>query len=86
ALDTAVYQAGGTLGSLFAGWKMDRFNANLALAGNYFSGAIATVCIGYAPADTLMLSSNAFCSGFCLNGANTGMSALSASFYPTHAR
>ncbi|WP_099349905.1 MFS transporter [Erwinia amylovora] len=86
ALVTAVYQAGGTLGSLFAGWMMDRFNANLALAGIYFSGAIATVCIGYAPADTLMLSSIAFCSGFCLNGANTGMNALSASFYPTHAR
>ncbi|CCP03252.1 Putative AAHS family MFS transporter [Erwinia amylovora Ea644] len=86
ALVTAVYQAGGTLGSLFAGWMMDRFNANLALAGIYFSGAIATVCIGYAPADTLMLSSIAFCSGFCLNGANTGMNALSANFYPTHAR
>ncbi|ADP12620.1 4-hydroxybenzoate transporter [Erwinia sp. Ejp617] len=86
ALVTAVYQAGGTAGSLFAGWMMDRFNANLALAGIYFCGAIATVCIGYVPADTLMLSSIAFCSGFCLNGANTGMNALSANYYPTQAR
>lgn len=86
ALVTAIYQAGGTVGSLFAGWMMDRFNANLALAAIYFSGAIATVCIGYAPADAVMLSTIAFCSGFCLNGANTGMNALSASYYPTHAR
>lgn len=86
ALVTAMYQAGGTVGSLFAGWMMDRFNANLALAAIYFTGAIATVAIGFAPADTLILSMVAFCSGFCLNGANTGMNALSASYYPTHAR
>ena len=86
ALVTAMYQAGGTVGSLFAGWMMDRFNANLALAAIYFTGAIATVAIGYAPAETLILSLIAFCSGFCLNGANTGMNALSASYYPTHAR
>lgn len=86
ALVTAMYQAGGTLGSLFAGWMMDRFNANLALAAIYFTGAVATVAIGYAPAQTLILSLVAFCSGFCLNGANTGMNALSASYYPTHAR
>lgn len=86
ALVTAMYQAGGTVGSLFAGWMMDRFNANLALAGIYFTGAIATVCIGYAPAEVWVLGAVACCSGFCLNGANTGMNALSASYYPTHAR
>ena len=86
ALVTAMYQAGGTVGSLFAGWMMDRFNANLALAAIYFIGAIATVAIGFAPAHTLILSLVAFSSGFCLNGANTGMNALSASYYPTHAR
>lgn len=86
ALITAMYQAGGTVGSLFAGWLMDRFNANLALALIYFFGGIATVSIGYAPAHTLTLSLVAFSSGFCLNGANTGMNALSASYYPTHAR
>lgn len=86
ALITAMYQAGGTVGSLFAGWMMDRFNANLALALIYFLGGITTVSIGYAPAHTLTLSLVAFSSGFCLNGANTGMNALSASYYPTHAR
>ena len=86
AVVTAMYQAGGTVGSLFAGWMMDRFNANLALAAIYLTGAIATVGIGYAPPDVTVLSGIAFCSGFCLNGANTGMNALSASYYPTQAR
>ncbi|MBP2171517.1 AAHS family 4-hydroxybenzoate transporter-like MFS transporter [Erwinia toletana] len=86
ALITAMYQAGGTVGSLFAGWLMDKINANRALALIYGCGAIATVAIGLAPADALVLSGIAFCSGFCLNGANTGMNALSASYYPTHAR
>ena len=86
AIITAMYQAGGTLGSLFAGWLMDRFNANLALAVIYFCGGIAIFALGFSPAQVTVMSSIAFCSGFCFNGANTGMNALSASYYPTHAR
>ncbi|MDF7658244.1 aromatic acid/H+ symport family MFS transporter [Erwiniaceae bacterium L1_54_6] len=86
AIITAMYQAGGTLGSLFAGWLMDRVNANLALAVIYFCGGIAIIALGFSPAQVGLMSGIAFCSGFCFNGANTGMNALSASFYPTHAR
>ena len=86
ALITAMYQAGGTLGSLFAGWLMDRVNANLALAAIYFGGALATILLGYVPTRPLLMAIIAFCCGFCFNGANTGMNALAASYYPTHAR
>ncbi len=86
AIITAMYQAGGTLGSLFAGWLMDRFNATLALAAIYFCGGLAIVALGFSPAEVGMMSGIAFLSGFCFNGANTGMNALSASYYPTHAR
>lgn len=86
ALIAAMYQAGGTIGSLFTGWIMDRRNANLALAAIYFTGGIATVLLGHIPPSTGLLSGVAFCSGFCFNGANTGLNALSASYYPTHAR
>lgn len=86
AIVTAMYQAGGTVGSLFAGWLMDRINANLALAIIYFCGGIAIVALGFSPAQVGLMSGIAFCSGFCFNGANTGMNALSASYYPTHAR
>ncbi|MDE1187952.1 MAG: aromatic acid/H+ symport family MFS transporter [Pantoea sp.] len=86
AIITAMYQAGGTLGSLFAGWLMDRVNANLALAVIYFCGGIAIIVLGFSPAEVGLMSGIAFCSGFCFNGANTGMNALAASYYPTHAR
>ena len=86
AIVTAMYQAGGTLGSLFAGWLMDRINANIALAVIYFCGGIAIIALGFSPAEVGLMSAIAFLSGFCFNGANTGMNALSASYYPTHAR
>lgn len=86
ALITAMYQAGGTVGSLFAGWLMDRVNANLALAAIYFCGGLAAILLGYAPAQPLLMAIIAFCCGFCFNGANTGMNALAANYYPTSAR
>lgn len=86
ALITAMYQAGGTVGSLFAGWLMDRVNANLALAAIYFGGGLAAILLGCVPAQPLLMATIAFCCGFCFNGANTGMNALAASYYPTQAR
>lgn len=82
----ALYQAGGTIGSLFAGWLMDRINPHRALGLIYATGGGMTVVIGLAGHSFLLLGALAFFCGFCLNGANTGMNALSASFYPTEAR
>lgn len=86
ALITALYQAGGTVGSLFAGWLMDRIRPHVALAAQYGLGAIATAAVGFTPDNAVLMGAIACCSGFCLNGANTGMNALSASYYPTQAR
>ncbi len=66
AIITAMYQAGGTLGSLFAGWLMDRFNASLSLAVIYFCGGIAIVALGFSPPQVVIMSAIAFCSGFVL--------------------
>ncbi|WP_448622294.1 MFS transporter [Dickeya fangzhongdai] len=79
---TALYQAGGTFGSLFAGWLMDRVNPHLALGMIYAAGGVATAMIGVTHAYFVILAVVAFSSGFCLNGANTGMNALSARYYP----
>ncbi|MBX9444173.1 MFS transporter [Dickeya chrysanthemi] len=83
---TALYQAGGTFGSLFAGWLMDKVNPHLALGVIYAAGGAATAMIGVTHAHFVLLAIVAFSSGFCLNGANTGMNALSARYYPTEAR
>ena len=86
AIMTAIYQAGGTLGSLFAGWLMDRINPHRALAVIFAVGGLFTMAMGYAATSFTLLCLLAFISGACLNGGNTGMNALSARFYPTQAR
>ncbi len=86
AIMTAIYQAGGTLGSLFAGWLMDRINPHRALGTIYAVGGLFTMAMGYAAGSFALLCMLAFISGACLNGANTGMNALSARYYPTQAR
>lgn len=86
AIMTALYQAGGTVGSLFAGWLMDKINPHRALGIIFAVGGLFTIAIGYAGVNFPLLCSLAFVSGACLNGANTGMNALSARFYPTQAR
>ncbi|WP_435955374.1 MFS transporter [Dryocola sp. BD626] len=86
AVIAALYQAGGTVGSLFAGWLMDRINPHWALCLIYATGGAMTLVIGFAGHSFGLLGLLAFFCGSCLNGANTGMNALSASFYPTEAR
>ncbi|EMH6515907.1 TPA: MFS transporter [Raoultella planticola] len=86
AVMTAIYQAGGTVDSLFAGWLMDRINPHRALGLIYAIGGLFTMAMGYAAASFALLCLLAFVSGACLNGANTGMNALSARYYPTQAR
>lgn len=86
AIMTAIYQAGGTIGSLFAGWLMDRIDPHRALGIIFAVGGLFTMAIGYAGVNFPLLCLLAFVSGACLNGANTGMNALSARFYPTQAR
>ncbi|VVA46767.1 4-hydroxybenzoate transporter PcaK [Serratia ficaria] len=86
AVITALYQAGGTFGSLFAGWLMDRTNPHRALGVIYVLGACLTLAIGLAAHSGWLLGALALACGFCLNGANTGMNALSARYYPTEAR
>ncbi len=86
AVMTALYQAGGTIGSLFAGWLMDKINPHRALGVIYGVGGLITMSMGYFSTSFTLLCLLAFICGACLNGANTGMNAMSARFYPTQAR
>ncbi|WP_054687042.1 MFS transporter [Pantoea stewartii] len=86
AVITALFQAGGTCGSLFSGWLMDRIESHRALSLIYGAGGLFTVCMGLSMTHPVLLGGCALMIGFCIGGANTGMNALSASFYPTEAR
>lgn len=86
ALITALYQIGGTAGSLFCGWAMDRFNPHRVLTLVYLGGGVLTFALGLSSHNSVLLGVLACAVGFCLNGAGTGMNALSASYFPTEAR
>lgn len=86
ALITALFQFGGTFGSLCLGWLIDRGHAHRTLALTYLVGALAIFLIGSTQHGVLLFTLLATLAGFCLNGANACMYALAAHFYPTQAR
>ena len=86
ALITALFQFGGTLGSLFLGWFIDRSNPHRTLAVAYLLGGLAIYLIGTASHGFALFALLAAAAGFCMNGGNACMYALSANFYPTQAR
>ena len=86
AFISALFQASGTCGSLFSGWLMDRIESHRALSLIYGVGGLFTLGMGLATAHPVLLGICTVMIGFCIGGANTGMNALSANFYPTEAR
>ncbi|MGO2450697.1 MFS transporter [Pseudomonas taetrolens] len=86
ALITALFQFGGTFGSLFLGWFIDRSNPHRTLAIAYLLGGLAIYLIGTASHGFALFALLAAAAGFCMNGANACMYALAANFYPTQAR
>lgn len=86
AVITALFQFGGTFGSLFLGWCIDRSNPHRTLAITYLLGGLAVYLIGTASHGFALFAVLAAAAGFCMNGGNACMYALSAGFYPTQAR
>ncbi|KJV33887.1 4-hydroxybenzoate transporter [Aquitalea magnusonii] len=86
AFIAAFFQFGGPAGSLFMGWCMDRANPHKVLAITYGLGAVLLFGFTSVAHELPLLCALTFAVGFCFNGANTGMNALSAGFYPTAAR
>jgi len=86
AIVTAFFQIAGPVGSLCMGWCMDRMNPHRVLSFTYFIGGILLIGLGLVAHQFVLLVGLAFLVGFCFNGANTGMTALTTSFYPTTAR
>lgn len=86
AIIGAVFQLGGPLGSVCLGWFMDRYNPNLVLVVSYAIGSFFLILMSYLSIYYALLLMTVFFVGFCFNGANTGMNALSSIFFPVSAR
>ena len=83
---TAVFQVGGTAGSILLGYLMDKMGGNRILSTSYILGAIFVVFSGLFSHQLILLILTMFAVGFFISGGQTGMNAYSANFYPTHCR
>ncbi len=86
ALMTSLFPLGGILGNLSVGWLMDRFKANRVIACTYVVAALLVMLVGRGVGHQVWLGALIFLTGTVITSAVTSMSALAASFYPTHGR
>ncbi len=84
-LIAALFPLGGG-GAIFAGWLMDRFNANRIVALGYALTAVAIWAIGQATAQVGLLVAVVFIAGTTMNTAQASMAALADTYYPTRGR
>lgn len=85
-LGTVLLNLGGAIGGLSIAWTMDRWGTSRAVWAAYLGAAFFVSAIGYSMSDARFLMTLIFLAGFCLIGAQFGMNALAASYYPTEVR
>lgn len=87
SLLTALFPLGGGIGTIAAGWFMDRFNPNKVIAFTYALTGVLIYAVGHgAGGDPFVLGLLIFLAGTAMNGAQSSMPTLAASFYPTQGR
>ncbi|WP_133649540.1 MFS transporter [Paraburkholderia flava] len=86
AIVTAMFQLGGTVGSILIGRAMDRYNAYAVLAIAYGAGVLCVLLVAWRYDELLSLCVGIFGVGFSVAGSQTGANALAAGFYPTGSR
>lgn len=86
ALITALFPLGGGIGAITCGWLMDRMNAHRVVAVTYLLTGAFVWAMGRNVDAAGALAVLTFIAGICMNGAQTSMPVLAASYYPTHGR
>jgi AAHS family 4-hydroxybenzoate transporter-like MFS transporter len=79
----ATLATGGTVGAIVIGRLMDRFEPHRVLAGAYLVAGGFVILLGNAVATPWLLVLAIFGAGFGVAGAQVGINALAAGYYPT---
>jgi len=82
---TALFPLGGGVGSLLAGWLMDRTRLHRVVAAAYAATGVLIFAAGRG-GSVEQLSALIFLAGAAMNGAQTSMGSLAAAYYPTACR
>ncbi|WP_395301025.1 aromatic acid/H+ symport family MFS transporter [Enterobacter sp. ECC-175] len=83
---TSLFTFGGTAGILLAGWMMDRWEAHRVVTGGFFITMLLILALGMEHNHIVLFGGLIFVMGITMNGAQSGMQTLAATFYPTHCR
>lgn len=83
---TVLLNLGGIVGGLALGRLIDRRGPYRVLASAYLGAAVFTALIGVADISVGAIMATVFVTGFCIIGAQFGMNALAADYYPTAMR
>ncbi|TPE48966.1 MFS transporter [Amaricoccus solimangrovi] len=86
ALMGATLATGGTVGAIVIGRLMDRFEPHRVLAGAYLLAGGFVILLGTSVAQPWLFVPAIFGAGFGVAGAQVGINALAAGFYPTASR
>ncbi|PZU60439.1 MAG: MFS transporter [Brevundimonas sp.] len=85
-LGTVLLNLGGAVGGFVIARTMDRWGGTRVFLAAYVGAAVFVVAVGYAVFDVRLLMALIFLTGACLIGAQFGMNALAAAYYPTEIR
>ena len=83
---TSLFTFGGTAGILLAGWMMDRWEAHRVVAGGFMLTMALILLLGMEHNHIALFGGLIFLMGIAMNGAQSGMQTLAATFYPTECR
>ncbi|MDT8333905.1 MFS transporter [Roseomonas gilardii] len=83
SLMAATLATGGTVGAIIIGRLMDRFEPHRVLAASYLLAGCFVALLGSTTAQPALLVFAIFGAGFGVAGAQVGLNALSAAYYPT---
>jgi AAHS family 4-hydroxybenzoate transporter-like MFS transporter len=84
-LVSALFPLGG-VGAVFAGYLMDRWNANRVVAAAFALTALTVYAVGQSVSNVAALVTAVFIAGTMMNTAQSSLPSLAAAFYPTQGR
>lgn len=83
---TSLFTFGGTAGILLAGWLMDRWEAHKVVSLGFILTMLFALALGFEHNHIILFGALIFLMGITMNGAQSGLQTLAATFYPTHCR
>ena len=83
---TSLFTFGGTAGILLAGWLMDRWEAHKVVSLGFILTMLFALALWFEHNHIILFGALIFLMGITMNGAQSGLQTLAATFYPTHCR